>query len=192
MVHDFVKLFNYFGIQKANLLGHSMGGKLALNYLDNYPSHVDKVVIVDIINKKYSSNRFKNIFNVINSIDLGIISSRNEANKIIGNNLDIGEKNFILKNLKRTDDGFQWTFNIGLIIKSLDQISSRIDLKNKIRNKTLFLFGEQSNYHNSNDIDNISNEFDDYSVQIVKESGHWVHADNPNDFILYSSAFLTL
>ena len=180
-------------IDNISIIGHSMGGKLALNYVDNYKEHVNKLIIVDVANKTYSSNRFDNVFKAINSIDLDIISSRNQASDIVNNLIPcVGERNFILKNLKRNDSGFVWAPNIELLEKSIIEISSRIKLKQKITNQTLFLFGKESTYYNNNDILNLSHDFENFDFKLVPCSGHWIHAENPKAFINYTTEFLKL
>ncbi len=193
MSESIYNILNANKIENISIIGHSMGGKLALNYVDNYKDHVNKLIIVDVANKTYSPNRFDNVFKAINNIDIHTISSRNQASEIVNNLIPSqGERNFILKNLKRTDKGFIWAPNIELLEKSVVEISSRIKLKKKITNQTLFLFGKKSNYYNEYDIHNISNEFENFDIKIVRDSGHWVHAENPKEFINYTNEFLKL
>jgi len=169
-----------------------MGGKLAIKYIDNYSSFVDKAVIVDISNKNYSSNRFNYIFNGINEINLSSFRSRSQINECISDFIsDIGERNFILKNLKRIEGGFDWSPNIILLQKSMNEISSKIKLRSKIFNETLFLFGENSQYYNSDDIKDLSTDFKNFNIKIISNSGHWIHAENPSDFLSSVDNFLS-
>ncbi len=188
-VHE---LFLSLNLSSVSVIGHSMGGKLAIKYIDNYSSFVDKAVIVDISNKNYSSNRFNYIFNGINEINLSSFRSRSQINESISNFIsDIGERNFILKNLKRIEGGFEWSPNIILLQKSLNEISSKIKLRSKIFNETLFLFGENSQYYNSDDIKNLFNDFENFNIKIISNSGHWIHAENPSDFLSNVDNFLS-
>lgn len=186
------ELFLSLNLSSVSVIGHSMGGKLAIKYIDNYSSFVDKVVIVDIANKNYSSNRFNYIFNGINEINLSSFRSRSQINEAISNFIsDIGERNFILKNLKRIESGFEWSPNIILLQKSLNEISSKIKLRSKIFNETLFLFGENSQYYNRDDIKNLSTDFENFNIKIISNSGHWIHAENPSDFLSSVDNFLS-
>jgi len=186
------KLFLSLNLSSLSIIGHSMGGKLAIKYVDNYSSFVEKAVIVDIANKNYSSNRFNYIFNGINETNLSSFKSRSEINEAISDFIsDIGERNFVLKNLKRIDSGFEWSPNIILLQKSLIEISSKVKLRSKIFNETLFLFGQNSQYYNSDDIKNLSIDFENFNIKIISNSGHWIHAENPSDFLSSVDNFLS-
>ena len=191
MSNDLDSFFNKSGLTNFSLLGHSMGGKLALKYTDMFEDKIDKLIIVDIANKSYGINRFDHIFKAMFSISLNNLKSRSDADNAISNLIkNEGERNFILKNLKRTTDGFKWTPNIMLLHRKLSDISSKINLRRKVKNNTLFLLGENSNYFNVEDENNLSDEFENYSIKKIQNSGHWVHAENPKDFITSVLDFL--
>tara|TARA_A200000113_G_scaffold69369_1_gene60648 strand:- start:1978 stop:2748 length:771 start_codon:yes stop_codon:yes gene_type:complete len=191
MSNDLDSFFNKNGLTNFSLLGHSMGGKLALKYTDMFEDKIDKLIIVDIANKSYGINRFEHIFKAMFSISLNNLKSRSDADSAISNIIkNEGERNFILKNLKRTADGFKWTPNIMLLHRKLSDISSKINLRRKVKNNTLFLLGENSNYFNDEDENNLSDEFENYSIKKIQNSGHWVHAENPKDFITSVLDFL--
>ena len=191
MSNDLDSFFNKNGLTNFSLLGHSMGGKLALKYTDMFEDKIDKLIIVDIANKSYGINRFDHIFEAMFSISLNNLKSRSDADSAISNIIkNEGERNFILKNLKRTADGFMWAPNIMLLHRKLSDISSKINLRRKVKNNTLFLLGENSNYFNVEDENNLPDEFENYSIKIIQNSGHWVHAENPKDFITSVLDFL--
>ena len=152
MSYDLDSFFTQNGLSNFSILGHSMGGKLALKYIDMFEDKIDKLIIVDIANKAYRSNRFEHVFEAIYSISLDKIKSRTEADSLISPIIkNEGERNFILKNLKRTPDGFEWCPNINLLHKKLSEISAKINLSRMIKKKTLFLLGENSNYFDDKD-----------------------------------------
>ena len=191
MSNDLDSFFNKNGLTDFSLLGHSMGGKLALKYTDMFEDKIDKLIIVDIANKSYGINRFDHIFKAMFSISLNNLKSRSDADNAISNLIkNEGERNFILKNLKRTADGFKWAPNIMLLHRKLSDISSKINLRRKVKNNTLFLLGENSNYFNVEDENNLPDEFENYSIKKIQNSGHWVHAENPKDFITSVLDFL--
>ena len=191
MSNDLDSFFNKNGLTNFSLLGHSMGGKLALKYTDMFEDKIDKLIIVDIANKSYGINRFDHIFEAMFSISLNNLKSRSDADNAISNLIkNEGERNFILKNLKRTADGFKWIPNIMLLHRKLSDISSKINLRRKVKNNTLFLLGENSNYFNVEDENNLPDEFENYSIKKIQNSGHWVHAENPKDFITSVLDFL--
>ena len=192
MSRDLDSFFIKNGLNKFSLLGHSMGGKLALKYIDMFKDKIDKLIIVDIANKNYNINRFEDIFDAIFSISLTDLKSRSDADDAISNIIkNEGERNFILKNLKRTADGFEWSPNIMLLHRKLSDISSKINLRRKVKNDTLFLLGENSNYFNIHDENNLKDEFENYLIKKIQNSGHWVHAENPKDFVISVLDFLS-
>ena len=191
MANDLDSFFVENGLTKFSLLGHSMGGKLALKYVDMFEDKIDKLILVDIANKNYESTRFNNVFEAIFSISLNNLQTRKDADSIVSEIIkNPGERHFVLKNLKRTSQGFEWSANINLLYSNLSAISSKIILNNKVKNNTLLILGENSNYFTDQDKNDLSNEFEKYLIKSVKNSGHWVHAENPKDFILVLEAFL--
>ena len=191
MANDLDSFFVENGLTKFSLLGHSMGGKLALKYVDMFKDKIDKLILVDIANKNYESTRFNNVFDAIFSISLNNLETRKDADSIVSEIIkNAGERHFVLKNLKRTSQGFEWSPNINLLYSNLSAISSKIILNNKVKNSTLLILGENSNYFTDQDKNDLSNEFEKYLIKSVKNSGHWVHAENPKDFILVLEAFL--
>ena len=191
MANDLDSFFVENGLTKFSLLGHSMGGKLALKYVDMFEDKIDKLILVDIANKNYESTRFNNVFDAIFSISLNNLETRKDADSIVSEIIkNAGERHFVLKNLKRTSQGFEWSANINLLYSNLSAISSKIILNNKVKNSTLLILGENSNYFTDQDKNDLSNEFEKYLIKSVKNSGHWVHAENPKDFILVLEAFL--
>ena len=191
MANDLDSFFVENGLTKFSLLGHSMGGKLALKYVDMFEDKIDKLILVDIANKNYEYTRFNHVFDAIFSISLNNLETRKDADSIVSEIIkNAGERNFVLKNLKRTNQGFEWSPNINLLYSNLSAISSKIILNNKVKNSTLLILGENSNYFTDQDKNNLSNEFEKYLIKSVKNSGHWVHAENPKGFILVLEAFL--
>ena len=178
-------------ISRFSIIGHSMGGKVAIKYADLYPSNLDKLVIVDISNKYYKTERFNHIFKAIFSIDLKKINSRSEASIIVSSLIkNVGERNFILKNITRNGNVFSWLPNIKLLASSIEKISERIDIKSQIKVETLFLKGENSIYIDKSDRITLNNDFYKYSLKEVKNSGHWIHAENPTDFLTEVRSFI--
>ena len=180
-LNNFIKDKN---ILNPTIIGHSMGGKAALQYAELFPDSISKLIIVDVFNKEYDTERFSHIFKAISTISSSKFNSRKDANNLI---LEIikseGERNFILKNLKREGDNFSWQPNVNLLNKSIYEISSKINLKSKIDINTLFIKGQNSNYITDVDINELPNSFSDFNVVEVPNSGHWIHAENPSGFI---------
>ena len=171
-------------LRNISIIGHSMGGKVGIKYADLYPDNLDKLILVDIVNKEYSSERFSHVFSAIKMLNSIKITSRAQATLLSKEFIPReGERNFILKNLKRNGECFDWRPNVKLLINSIVKISSRIELNRPIKNKVLFIKGGNSNYITKDDIKELSESFLLYKINEIPNSGHWVHAEKPNELI---------
>ncbi|MBV20246.1 MAG: alpha/beta hydrolase [Cytophagia bacterium] len=176
--------FEKYSFKNISIIGHSMGGKIGIKYADLFPENLDKLVVVDIANKEYSLKRFEHIFFAINALNNTKIISRSQADLISKNFIPIeGERNFILKNLKRKENYFDWAPNVKLLLNSISTISSEILLKSPIKKEVLIIKGAKSDYINKEDRNRLKESFMNYKINEISNSGHWVHAENPKDFI---------
>jgi len=130
----------------------------------------------------------------ISDLSIDIFNSRDEVDLQLSKSLkDIRLRQFLLKNLKRNSKNeFYWTFNIQSIRNNLYEIllNSSIDKNTEIRTPTLFIKGENSNYIPYEHFEMIKSTFINSNVIVIKNAGHWVHAENQNDFIESVKTFL--
>ena len=178
-------------IPKAHLIGHSMGGKTVMAFLNQYPDKVDKSIIIDISPKAYSGGHEK-IFEALLSLPIDKITQRQQASEMLLKLLpDVGTVNFLLKNLDRTPDNtFKWKANISGLNQNYDHIKSEITFEHEIENPTLFIDAEKSNYITDEDKALIASHFIDYSIETIQGSGHWVHVDKPGILLDRIHSFL--
>ncbi|NNL92446.1 MAG: alpha/beta fold hydrolase [Saprospiraceae bacterium] len=167
-------------IPSAHLLGHSMGGKTVMQFLNDYSDMANKAIIVDISPKEYEGGHEK-IFESLLAIDLTKVQSRKEVENELMAKLDnLGTVLFLMKNLKRKPEGgFEWKANISKLYASYDNIKGSVELDFVIDNPTLFIKGNNSNYITEEDQKNIKTLFDDVQFLDIDDAGHWVHADQP-------------
>ncbi len=191
MAYSLNSFIKYHNILNPTIIGHSMGGKVALQYAELYHKSISQLVIVDVFNREYDTKRFTHIFKAISIISSSKFNSRKEADNLIKEVIkNEGERNFILKNLKRDVNRFSWYPNVELLQKSIFQISSKIKLTSKIDINTLFIKGQNSNYITAGDINDLPNLFSDFKIVEIPNSGHWVHAENPSNFISTLEEFI--
>jgi len=171
-------------IFSSHIIGHSMGGKVAMQFAANYPDMVEKMVIVDIAPKKYLPGHDE-IFKALFSLDLGTIKDRRQADAFLADKVvDLGIRAFLLKNLKRDKEGrFHWKMNLDLLSKNYENIISSLEASDKIEVPTLFVGGEHSSYIQEEDKKLINEIFLNPTFAEVKDAGHWVHADKPEDLM---------
>ncbi|MDA9693252.1 alpha/beta fold hydrolase [Cytophagia bacterium] len=179
-LNEFIKTKN---INDPTIIGHSMGGKLAMQYVELFPKIVSSLVIVDVCNRVYDITRFNHVFEAIKKISSENVQSRKQASELIKEIVNSeGERNFILKNLKRDENGFSWTPNVNLLMNSISEISAAVEVKN-IDIKTLFIKGQKSSYILDSDIAELKKTFSNFSIIEIPNAGHWVHAESPSHFV---------
>ena len=179
-LNEFIKTKN---IYKPTIIGHSMGGKLAMQYVELFPKIVSSLVIVDVCNRVYDTTRFNHVFEAIKKISSENVQSRKQASELIKEIVNSeGERNFILKNLKRDENGFSWTPNVNLLMNSISEISAAVEIKN-IDIKTLFIKGQKSSYILDSDVAELKKTFSKFGIIEIPNAGHWVHAENPSHFV---------
>lgn len=173
-------LCDYLGFDSVYLLGHSMGGKTAMNFVVNYPDRVKKLIVVDIAPKAYPPHHDE-ILDGLHSLNPSELSSRKEADEKLALKInDIGVRLFLLKNLKRDDEGgYAWKMNLPLLSDSVSQVISTNKIPYPIAVPTLFIRGGKSNYILDRDFDLIYENFPNADIETVENAGHWVHAEQP-------------
>lgn len=181
--NDLHELLTYLEISEIILLGHSMGGKTAIEFTQRYPSFVSKLIVVDIGIKQYPMHHDV-ILEGLNAIDLNVIKTRGEADKVLSQHVDsIGVKQFLLKNLYWKDQGqLAWRINIPVLEKNISNILAKMD-SIELHTQTLFIRGAQSSYILDEDIDELEEFFTDFQLVTIENAGHWVHAESPEVFI---------
>jgi len=178
-------------IEKPIIIGHSMGGKVAMNYALNFQNNIEKLIVVDIGIKKYSDNH-KRILDILSIIKLNNFSSRKEIDKYLE---EIFE-NFLFrqlmqKNLKRNkNSSFEWKFNFESIKINYDLILDEIISKNTFTKPTLFIRGGLSDYIISNDIPELKKTFPNSEINTIDGASHIVHVDKSKEFFEVISNFI--
>lgn len=203
MCADIYEYVISIGAKKVSLLGHSMGGKLAMFFSSKYPNLVEKLIVVDISPRPYTQQNTDNehilfhvnLFNTLIKIDISKCKSIAKAKEILTQKIDnpklIG---FLLKNVKKTDDEYHWRLNINSLQKNLLEIMEGLDINKydyeKIEIPSLFLKGMNSDYISKKDKEIIEHIFTNFKIVNIPNSGHWMHAEQPKLVISEISKFL--
>jgi esterase len=182
MVDDLKELFSKLDLTDVILLGHSMGGKVAMHFAQQYPDFLEKIIVVDMGIKEYPLHH-QHILKAFDSIDLGSISARSEAEKILSSFISSnGVVQFLLKNLYWKDKGkLAWRVNFKVLSDSMDEILIALPYK-EVLLPTLFIRGALSDYILDTDFEEIENYFPDSQFVTIHNAGHWVHAEAPDEF----------
>ena len=188
-LHDFVQQHQ---LEQPIVVGHSMGGKVAMFYAFKYASEVSKLIIVDVAPKAYPIHH-ETILEGMANIDITKIESRQEADRQLAAYVpEVGVRQFLLKNLGRKQQGgFHWKLNLPVISKSISNVGQALPEHSLIPNATLFVSGELSGYISDDDSSMILKRFPKAQTVTIPGAGHWVHAQKPQDFLQVLNRFLT-
>lgn len=168
-------------IYKAHIIGHSMGGKVAMQLATEYPDMVDRLIVVDIAPKTYPSGHDA-IFEALLGLDLKNTKDRKEADAFLQKKIaELGVRQFLLKNLSRNKGSgqYEWKMNLPVIHAAYSQILENIDTSDTFEGDTLFIRGGKSDYIASDDLSLLQEYFPNAELKTVDGAGHWVHAEQP-------------
>lgn len=183
MVNDLKEFIDDQNLQQPVILGHSMGGKTAMNFALAHPDALSKLIVVDIAPRHYDLEHYT-ILKGLNAIAIDTLTSRNEADEALAAYVpEVDVRQFLLKNLQRkAEGGFSWKINLPLITQQLANIGVDLQYPGKFDKPTLFIRGRRSNYVRDSDLDKIKEVFPQASLETM-ETGHWVQAENPQEFV---------
>ncbi|MFN8354838.1 MAG: alpha/beta fold hydrolase [Spirosomataceae bacterium] len=185
MAEDLKEFLEEHQLHDAVLIGHSMGGKVAMQFAMNYPTAFDKLIVVDIAPRFYPVHHSQ-ILQGLSAIPLATLASRQEADDILADyESDPAVRQFLLKNLYRNTDlgHFDWRINLPVIQKHIAEVGSELANRKIIHRPTLFIRGSESPYILSEDEKVIHQLFSDVAIVTIQGAGHWVQADRPNEFV---------
>lgn len=173
------------------LMGHSMGGKTAMQFAVTYPGKIAKLIIADIGPKRYPQHH-QDILKALSTLDFESIKSRGEADKLLSKYIeDLGTRQFLLKNLYWKEKGkLALRMNLPVLADNIEEIGKPLKEGSIFKGETLFLKGENSGYIEDFDAGLIKNHFPQSKIQTVANAGHWLHAENPSEFYRYVMDFL--
>ncbi|RJE71334.1 alpha/beta fold hydrolase [Reichenbachiella sp. MSK19-1] len=182
MVEDLEYFIDELGIENPILLGHSMGGKTVMQFTAFHPDKVDKLIVADIGPKFYPPHH-KQIFAGLDAVPIGDITSRQQADDILKEYVaDLGTRTFLMKNLTRSGEGFAWKMNLPVIKANIENVGEALSYHLPIETETLFVRGGKSDYILDDDWDEIEEIFPNATLETVDNAGHWLHAEQPEDF----------
>lgn len=183
MVEDVHELFVDLELSTAFLLGHSMGGKVAMSFAQRYPKLLEKLIVVDMGIKGYPPHH-QHILAGMHAIDLHTIKVRSEAERILKEHIDSeGVRQFLLKNLYWKEKGqLAWRMNVAVLEREMEEILAPLP-SGEVAVPTLFIRGGSSDYILDEDLASIEAIFYDADFMTIPNAGHWVHAEAPEEFI---------
>jgi pimeloyl-ACP methyl ester carboxylesterase len=187
---DILNFIQEHNIDNPVIIGHSMGGKAAMNFALAHPDKLDKLIVVDIAPKAYDV-RHDHIVEGLKAVPIDSVQSRQEANDALAPHISSeAVRQFLLKNLMRKPEGgFGWRINLPVIDQSLEMISGGLVTEGVFEKKTMFIRGSKSDYILDEDRDAIKKIFPNATL-VTMETGHWVQAEKPEEFVQVVLSFL--
>jgi esterase len=183
MVNDLLEFIEDHQLKNPIIIGHSMGGKTAMNFAIAHPDKLSILIIVDIAPRAYNLEHYT-IAEGLNAITIDTLSTRNEADEQLSKFVsEMDVRQFLLKNLQRkTEGGFSWKINLKTLTAKLGNIGVDILYKGTFDKPTLFIKGNKSNYVQEEDSKHILELFPQAIIQGL-DTGHWVQAEKPKEFV---------
>ena len=201
MYEDVIKVVRHLQIDKFDLLGHSMGGKIAMQMAlaqgEIHEINLNRLIVVDIAPRPYPLWHQQTL-QAIMQAPVETMESRQEINDYLEESIpDQTERNFMIKNLRRanssddSDKGFRWKVNLAEIAKNYLKIAGFSTAQQTFTNETLFIRGEHSAYIQEQDYPLIQVLFPNSTILTIQNSGHLPHFEQADDFFHKVDTFLS-
>ncbi|RWU11557.1 alpha/beta fold hydrolase [Pseudidiomarina gelatinasegens] len=189
MAADLAATLDALNIESAHIVGHSMGGKIAMEFALTYPKRARSVIAADISPVAYDP-KHRHILDALKAIDLSTVSNRADADKQLAQHIDTrGVRQFLLKNLSREDGHYTWRINLDTLNSCYEEISGAVR-QGSYDGPILFIKGGDSDYLATAHTDEIKGRFNNVEVKIIEGTGHWLHAEKPRIFNRLARAFI--
>lgn len=191
MAADLRDFIDRHELAPASLLGHSMGGKTAMQTALSYPTRVDRLIVVDMAPKAYPPHHTE-ILDALARIDPTEYSDRDAIDDALAEDVSSWAiRQFLLKNLDYDGDQYTWKMNLDAIRGHYDDITAPITADTTFEGPALFVRGGNSDYVEDEDLDDIRTLFPKAELVTVEDAGHWVHAEEPEALAEIVTDFLT-
>lgn len=166
------------GLGSCLLLGHSLGGKVAMELALSAPDKVERLLVLDIAPSAYTS-RHQSVFNGLRAIQPDRLATRAEAEQILSEHVpEAGVRSFLLKNLVKADSGFQWRMNLLELASAYPELIAE-NRAGTFGGPTLFVKGGRSDYLQEEHRADVLGRFPYAQFKVVADAGHWLHAEKP-------------
>ena len=189
MAADLLQFMDTHHLTTASVLGHSMGGKVAMWFALNHPERIDKLIVVDIAPVNYK-HCFNHLIQALKALPLPEINNRKQAELQLATAIpELGYRQFLLQNLILKDGAYCWRVDLDIFYSTAPNIIAfpAVEQLTPFTGKTLFLAGEESNYVKPEAINTL---FPEATLSVIVNAGHWLHVQQPGVFIERVEGFL--
>jgi esterase len=192
MADDLRELLERQEISEAHVVGHSLGGKAAMQFAISYPDRVKKLVVIDIAPKAYPPSQ-RSILAALDQLELQSFKSFGEIDAALAPAIpELAIRQFLMKNIARVpNSGFRWRIDIASIGKSYDHLTKAIIPARRYDKPACFVRGGRSDYIQDTDLPSIRAIFPRAELATIAGAGHWLHAEATDEFLRVLIAFVT-
>jgi len=178
-------------LDAAILLGHSMGGKVAMRLALDSPELVRKLIVADMSPRAYARSHDQ-VFAALLALDLMTFERPQQIEEALAQQIpSLAMRRFLLKNLGRDESGsFIWKMNLRSLYENYDRLREPIHGQTPFSGPTLFVHGGKSAYVTKADETDIRAQFPAARIETIPSAGHWIHADAPDEFVRLVLGFL--
>ena len=192
MAADVLALMDTEGIEQASFLGHSMGGKVAMQVALQAGARVHKLIVVDIAPKRYPHHH-DDVLDAMQALDLNARRTRQDLDQALSEAIpDAGVRQFIMTNLvrdKQTGGAYTWQINLPAIVSNYARLAAPPQGR-PFNGETLFIKGAASKYIQAADRETVESLFPRARAKVIANAGHWPHVDKPHAFARLVADFL--
>lgn len=188
---DLRRFIDRHDLAPAAVLGHSMGGKTAMQAALSHPDRVDRLIVVDMAPKAYPPHHTK-LLDALARIDPTAYDGRDEIDDVLAEDVPSWPiRQFLLKNLDYDGETYTWRMNLDAIRAHYDDITAALPRMPTYEGPALFVRGGASDYVADEDREGIRARFPNAELVTIDGAGHWVHADAPDALAEVVTDFLT-
>lgn len=193
LVDDLFEFIDEHELEDAVILGHSMGGKVAMRFALENPDYLSKLIVVDISLRQYPPRDYhQKVIRAMKKVDFSNIKNRRDVEAILAEDIDSQRiRQFIMKNLYRKGKNeLAWRMCLDAIANNLDEMFDGIVPENPLEKPTLVVRGGKSDYVLDSDLPLLKEAFPRSTIRTIPNATHWVHAEAPRLFYKYVVEFL--
>lgn len=189
MADDLLALCDALSLDRIHLLGHSLGGKVSMQFAASFPDRVDKLIVVDMAMRAYA-DAHTHLIDAMLAVDLTMLQSRSEVDKALSSAIPQAMvRQFLLMNLIKSENSLAWRINLAALKTNYPSLQQAVCENAHYEKPCLFIRGEHSDYVQDADIAQIKPHFTNAQFASLP-TAHWVHAEQPQAFIEVANSFL--
>lgn len=190
MAQDVLEVIEHLNLQDITVIGHSMGGKVAIKLIDIAPQLAKQLIVLDMSPVKYTERKHDNVISGLQAVEQKRPTTRSDALSIMAEHIEMeGVRQFLSKSLFKDNDVLAWRFNVASLVDNYENIIGWEPIS-KTNVPTVFVKGALSDYLLPSHQADIQAQFSNAKAHIIANTGHWLHAEKPQEVIRVIRKFL--